>query len=295
VAKDIYPSTKHFSPTHAFIRLLQDKGKLLTNFTQNIDNLEEAAGIDDDKLIQCHGSWRRATCQKCGHNVPGSEIEAALKEGQVARCKECARHMEDHSAGMKRKRSHSAKPNKKRKSGFEDSSDDEGQYDVEEPGVMKPDITFFGEGLPKTFHRRLLEHDKDLVDLCIVIGTSLKVSPVADIPDFLPAHIPQIYISRDPVRHVQFDIELLGDCDEIVTELCRRAGWDLRHEMIRDGTALTAARDGECGWRWGMTAEAGGIIDAKEIDEGTLGHGKSLSPKADRKRDIQFGDDEKVG
>ena len=25
---------------------------------------------------------------------------------------------------------------------------------------------------------------------------------------------------------------MFGDCDTIVTELCRRAGWDLQHEMI---------------------------------------------------------------
>lgn len=29
-----------------------------------------------------------------------------------------------------------------------------------------------------------------------------------------------------------FDITLLGDCDVVVAELCRRAGWDLKHDMI---------------------------------------------------------------
>ena len=32
------------SPTHAFIALLQQREKLLTNYTQNIDNIEESAG-----------------------------------------------------------------------------------------------------------------------------------------------------------------------------------------------------------------------------------------------------------
>lgn len=35
-----------------------------------------------------------------------------------------------------------------------------------------------------------------------------------------------------PCSHANFDIDLLGDCDAVVTELCRRAGWDLQHEMI---------------------------------------------------------------
>ena len=46
---------------------------------------------------------------------------------------------------------------------------------------LQPDITFFGEKLSDEFDKALAE-DRPLVDLLIVIGTSLKVSPVADIP-----------------------------------------------------------------------------------------------------------------
>ena len=28
---------------------------------------------------------------------------------------------------------------------------------------------------------------------------------------------------------------MLGDCDVVVSELCRRAGWELNHEMIPEG------------------------------------------------------------
>jgi NAD-dependent histone deacetylase SIR2 len=31
---------------------------------------------------------------------------------------------------------------------------------------------------------------------------------------------------------VEFDVELLGSCDEVVAELCRLAGWTFKHEMI---------------------------------------------------------------
>ena len=48
-------------------------------------------------------------------------------------------------------------------------------------GVMKPDIVFFGESLPERFHRQMAA-DKDVCDLLIVIGSSLKVRPVALIP-----------------------------------------------------------------------------------------------------------------
>ena len=41
-------------------------------------------------------------------------------------------------------------------------------------GWIKPDIVFFGEGLPERFHT-LIEEDFDKCDLCITMGTSLYV------------------------------------------------------------------------------------------------------------------------
>jgi hypothetical protein len=35
-----------------------------------------------------------------------------------------------------------------------------------------------------------------------------------------------------PILHIEFDINLLGNCDSIVAELCRRAGWELQHNML---------------------------------------------------------------
>lgn len=235
IAQDILPSTDRFSPTHAFIRLLQEKGKLLTNYTQNIDNIEAKAGILPEKLIQCHGSFVTASCIKCRAQVPGEVIFPELKAGNIPRCKRCIEiiQAEQASTGMKRKRSKNGveKKRQRRFGGSSGSSSDEDD-NIPEPGVMKPDITFFGEALPDTFSERLMNHDKDLVDLVIVIGTSLKVAPVSEVVPYLPAHIPQVYISRTPVSHVEFDVDMLGDCDAVVAELCRRAGWDLQHEMI---------------------------------------------------------------
>ena len=104
--------------------------------------------------------------------------------------------------------------------------------DMPQPGVMKPDITFFGEQLPQDFFDRFTDHDAKSVDLVLVIGTSLKVAPVSEMSNYLPAEVPHIYISREPVRHVNFDVQLLGDCDAVVFELCRRAGWAFTHDMI---------------------------------------------------------------
>ena len=130
---------------------------------------------------------------------------------------------------------------------------------------MKPDIVFFGEGLPIEFHHAI-EADRLKADLVIVMGSSLKVKPVAHIPNLVPPDIPQvmrsliflnpyfteltfrswavvldslklktlkhnnflqILINREPLPHLNFDVELLGDCDIIVSELCSRLEWTL--------------------------------------------------------------------
>lgn len=230
-AGEILPNCKRVSPTHAFIRLLQDKDRLQTNYTQNIDNLESIAGIDQSRLIQCHGSFGTATCRKCGYKVKGTEIFDDIRAQRVPMCKRCVE--------MSEQEKHAPPPLKRNKSKnrYDDEDDDEDD-DIPQPGVMKPDITFFGEQLPTTFFDRFTQRDAQHTDLVIVIGTSLKVAPVSEMPNYLPHPVPHIYISREEIGHVNFDIQLLGDCDDVVFELTRRAGWDLQHDQIPTGLTV---------------------------------------------------------
>ena len=173
----------------------------MTNFTQNIDNLEGHAGILPEKLIQCHGSFATATCIECKYKVKCEEIYNELKAGKVARCDRCIQSIRQAKPGLKRKRSsNGSSVSRKKRQSYEDSTDDEDD-DIAVAGIMKPDITFFGEDLPATFHDRLMGHDRDLVDLVLVIGTSLKVAPVSEVVGVLPHHVPQLYISREVGIH----------------------------------------------------------------------------------------------
>ncbi|KAI9710941.1 MAG: NAD-dependent histone deacetylase sir2 [Bogoriella megaspora] len=137
LAGEIVPDLKTWTPTHEFIHLLQQKAKLLTNYTQNIDNLESNAGISPEKLIQCHGSWATATCRKCGTQVPGEEIFEDVKAKKVARCQTCIQRLKNERPGIKRKRSSNDGKKRKRSAGADDDDDDDGRYDIPEPGVMK--------------------------------------------------------------------------------------------------------------------------------------------------------------
>lgn len=98
-------------------------------------------------------------------------------------------------------------------------------------------------------------------------GTSLKVAPVSEMPNYLPHAIPHIYISREPISHVAFDIQLLGDCDDVVFELCRRTGWGLKHNMIPRGfrTDVLPVEGYEHHWR--VTPVAKEIGDSQDFDE----------------------------
>ncbi|KAM6306338.1 NAD-dependent protein deacetylase sirtuin-1 [Aegotheles albertisi] len=182
-AKEIYPGQFQPSLCHKFIALMDKEGKLLRNYTQNIDTLEQVAGIQ--RIIQCHGSFATASCLICKYKVDCEVVRGDIFNQVVPRCPRCP---------------------------------------PDEPlAIMKPDIVFFGENLPEQFHRAM-KYDKNEVDLLIVIGSSLKVRPVALIPSSIPHEVPQILINREPLPHLHFDVELLGDCDVIINELCQRLG-----------------------------------------------------------------------
>ncbi|XP_038266328.1 NAD-dependent protein deacetylase sirtuin-1 isoform X3 [Dermochelys coriacea] len=182
-AKEIYPGQFQPSLCHKFIALMDKDGKLLRNYTQNIDTLEQVAGIQ--RIIQCHGSFATASCLICKYKVDCEAVRGDIFNQVVPRCPRCP---------------------------------------PDEPlAIMKPEIVFFGENLPEQFHRAM-KYDKDEVDLLIVIGSSLKVRPVALIPSSIPHEVPQILINREPLPHLHFDVELLGDCDVIINELCQRLG-----------------------------------------------------------------------
>lgn len=255
LAGDILPDQSRFTPTHAFIKLLQDKDKLQTNYTQNIDNLEEAAGIDRAKLIQCHGSFATASCRKCRHQVPGEEIFDNIRNGIVAECQNCIEIIKSTGA-MPVPPSAASQPPKKlvkkhnnRVFSSSSSDDSAADDDIPTPGIMKPDITFFGEALPQNFFQRFTSIDANpevsSLDLVVVIGTSLSVAPVSEMVNYVPASVPQIYISREPAKDRGFDVQLLGECDVICWELARRVGWALPHEMIPTGGYEVHAKEWE--------------------------------------------------
>lgn len=221
-------SIPRFSKTHAFLALLQASGKLLTNYTQNIDDLEFASGVRQEKIVKCHGSWDTATCLTCGKKIPARKYLPIVWESGFPRCS-CG------SKDIAKTKKPKPKPKKRKRAVYEGDSDHSSDDGTATPkGLIKPDITFFGEALSNEYESRL-EVDTDKADLLLVIGTSLKTRPVKTMVFEFPPDVPQIWINKDrfsgykcDLPGVQFDIELLGECDLVIQELCRRATLPLK-------------------------------------------------------------------
>ncbi len=189
-AKEIYPGQFKPSLSHMFIKKLEENQKLLRNYTQNIDTLEMTAGIKN--VIQCHGSFATATCTTCKLQVDADHIRTKILNQEIPYCEVCnVKYTDETTAVTPMTETEQLETIHEAKSSNEESTDTD--YDPlketdslmykknSSAGILKPDIVFFGEGLPESYHKSI-GLDKSKCDLLIVIGSSLKVKPVANIP-----------------------------------------------------------------------------------------------------------------
>ena len=96
--------------------------------------------------------------------------------------------------------------------------------------MVKPDITFFGESLGNRV-TTALQADRRRADLLLVMGTSLQVAPMSHVCKLLPRDRPQVLINKQSVRlrpelSDGFDVELLGNADDVVAALSAELGWN---------------------------------------------------------------------
>jgi len=100
-------------------------------------------------------------------------------------------------------------------------------------GLVKPDIVFFGEGLPERFFT-LMKNDFEQCDLLIIIGTSLKVQPFASIVNRTKPGVPRILIN----------LEKVGEADPVMRYFGLPAGLDFSKPSSSDVFFQTTCDDG---------------------------------------------------
>ncbi|KAJ3206940.1 NAD-dependent protein deacetylase sirtuin-2 [Dinochytrium kinnereticum] len=225
LAKELFPGL--FKPTkcHYFTRLLADKNMLVRNYTQNIDTLERVAGIPESLLVEAHGSFATARCVG-GRAPPREHYDSDDDIPQPPTSPACGKAYSQE---------------------WVKSKIFSGEIPICEncKGLVKPDITFFGESLPSRFWTL---HPSDLrqADALIVIGTSLKVHPFASLISRVSAKTPRLLINREVVgvggskgfdftgeeAEYRRDAVFLGDCDEGCRKLAELLGFGSELEEL---------------------------------------------------------------
>lgn len=213
------------TPTHLFLKQLWDDGKLLRWYTQNIDSLEAATGLQTSStetggkspapVVALHGSLDWVVCTNCRKRDPFSNDQIAIyKKGTSPSCSQCEMYLAERVANGRR-------PVK--------------------GGFMRPDIVLYNEPHPQgeTIADYVGKDVSRRPTLLLVMGTSLKVvglkrmikdmsRAVKETPDGLVLFINKTPAPKGEWKDI-FDYELLGECDKWVTKL-------------KEGLAVTKAR-----------------------------------------------------
>jgi NAD-dependent SIR2 family protein deacetylase len=86
ISFDEYNPTK----THYFLKLLNDKNYLNMIYTQNIDGLEEKAGVDKNKIVYAHGNIKEAICSTCRKQHCVEKLRSHIQSGNIMYCDMCS-------------------------------------------------------------------------------------------------------------------------------------------------------------------------------------------------------------
>lgn len=103
-------------------------------------------------------------------------------------------------------------------------------------GLVKPDIVFFGEALPRRFGENTFQ--ASMADLALVIGTSLQVYPFAGLPQSVMESKPRVLFNMERVGQMggrADDVLVLGPADDGIRRLADELGWrEELEKMWRD-------------------------------------------------------------
>jgi NAD-dependent SIR2 family protein deacetylase len=132
------------TPTHMTFVELISKGYLKFLVSQNCDGLHRKSGVPRENIAELHGNTNIEKCSKCGKEY--------MRDFRTRN----AQKVHDHKTGRK----------------------------CDDPscrGDLKDSIINFGEDLPEREIDEGFQHGQ-MADLCLVMGSSLRVTPAADIP-----------------------------------------------------------------------------------------------------------------
>ncbi len=148
---------RHASPTpaHRALAQLESRGIVQLLITQNVDGLHQAAG--SHKVIDLHGRLDLVRCMQCGHRLPRADLQQQLLALNPEWVGHEARVAPDGDVDLDRDTSTFVVP------GCPACG-----------GILKPDVVFFGEPVPRERVERAFEGVAQ-ADALLVVGSSLMV------------------------------------------------------------------------------------------------------------------------
>ena len=142
--------------SHHALASLERRGRMTQLVTQNVDGLHQAAGSEN--VIDLHGRIDAVRCLGCQSQIARETLQAELARRNPAYDLLEAIEAPDGDADLEA-------------AAFDD-------FDVpacpECGGLLKPDVVFFGEGVPQECVRRAMEA-LEASDAMLVVGSSLMV------------------------------------------------------------------------------------------------------------------------
>jgi NAD-dependent SIR2 family protein deacetylase len=141
---------------HRALACLESRGKIEILLTQNVDRLHQAAGSLE--VIDLHGRMDIVRCMACENRSDRSALQDALIAANPQWIDRQARPAPDGDADLE----------------LTDFSDFEIPECVHCGGLLKPDVVFFGENVPRERVDRAVEHLAQS-DAMLVVGSSLMV------------------------------------------------------------------------------------------------------------------------
>lgn len=152
------------NPGHRALARLEGRGVVRGIITQNVDGLHHAAG--SRAVVELHGSLARVRCLDCGDAVDRDAVQARILALNSAWSERLRRSLEDGAAAMA--------PDGDVE--LPDSALEHFRVPACEgcEGVLKPDVVFFGENVPRP---RVEEAWRlfDAAEVLLVAGSSLAV------------------------------------------------------------------------------------------------------------------------
>jgi len=188
---------------HHALAQLEAMGLVQLLITQNVDGLHTAAGSRN--VIDLHGRLDLVRCMQGGHTVPRAELQRQLLASNPAWAEIQGRVAPDGDVDI-------------------EGRDYSGFFVPGCPqcgGILKPDVVFFGEPVPRERVDRCFEAVAN-ADALLVVGSSLMVySGYRFAEAAAAANKPIAAINRGRTRadHL-FALKIERSCDEVLSEVC---------------------------------------------------------------------------